>query len=99
MAREAEARRPERAIPAWKLGSRGRREAKLLEIVEDGHYTREVGREKIAPLRSRIASLEMEAQELRKVVEIAPGDIVEQACHAVASGPEPDDNQGRHLRF
>jgi hypothetical protein len=97
LAVEEREKAPARRGPARELENLKRCETRILEMAEAGLYTTAVARDKITVLRKKLAAVEIEARAMRRVIEIAPPDAVECACHALASGPEPEGYEARRL--
>jgi hypothetical protein len=95
--RREEEQKPLENDPRRELTSLRAEEQQVIEMTRARMYSVQQGQAIQADLRRRIGLLEMEVRELRKIVEIAPLDVVKAACAAVASGKEPRDYEARRM--
>ena len=84
LARDEKKKRAGTRDPRAELEKARKQEARLQQMTEQGIYTVQEGADKIRALRGKISKLEGEARAFSKVVDIAPLDVVQNACRAIA---------------
>lgn len=81
--------------PAKELAETQAEERRVLLMGRKGMLPMDEAEREQKELRRKMAMLELEVRELRKVVEIAPLSVVERACRQFAEGPEPEGYEDR----